>query len=366
MRSLSPVLWRQPGESQIGADPGLATILTGLSEAEQRLVDKLRDEVSPHEFEAAGRALGVQPDRMRELMARLRESGALVDVPADPEIEHAGWSTDLRHWQLEGAREPERMLRSRSERVVAVLGLCRVGRTCATDLAAAGVGTILLTDERPLTPDDVGAGPLPARDLGTSRQGTTAAWLRSQYPGLRTSAPAGTRPDLVIVTTQDVPDLRRLRPLLREDIPHLLLTTRERDVVVGPLVRPGSDACAQCLALHHVDADEHWPAVATHLLHALPRHTETLLAIHAAAVAATQALAQLDGRPVRLAGASVRVASDGALSDPHHWQTHPRCGCTGPAAPTTREASEAADVSRRQRAADGHVPSRCAAREPAG
>ena len=41
LRGASPVLWRGPGECQIGAESGNAVVLTGMSTAEQRLIDSL-------------------------------------------------------------------------------------------------------------------------------------------------------------------------------------------------------------------------------------------------------------------------------------------------------------------------------------
>src|SRR5690606_41330535 len=95
-----------------------------------------------------------------------------------------------------------------------------------------------------------------------------------------------------------------VRPRGRDALPHLPVLVRELDVVVGPLVRPGQGPCLRCLDLHRTDDDPRWPAVATQLTGSPPTGVETSLGWLAAAVAAHQALAVVDGRGVLLASAS--------------------------------------------------------------
>src|SRR5699024_7804819 len=170
------------------------------------------------------------------------------------------------------------------------------------------------------------------------------------------SAPPYTRPDLVVLVEQDVSDPVRLRPLLREDVAHLLVVAREVDVVVGPLVVPGRGPCGRCVELHRTAADDRWPALATQLLGTAPRGVDASSALLAAGTAVGQVLAHLDGRPVATAGTSLVVDPRRPVPRTEQWPVHPDCGCTGlPAAGEPRG---------RQAAACGGGPGRAWWRRP--
>ena len=47
VRGNTPVLWRGQGESQLGAEPGTALVLTGLSHREQQFLDRLHNSLEP-------------------------------------------------------------------------------------------------------------------------------------------------------------------------------------------------------------------------------------------------------------------------------------------------------------------------------
>lgn len=330
MRTRSQVLWRREGESQVGVDGPFAVVLENLSPAEQRLVERLERGGTMNELLARGRELGVPSGRVREVLGILTRAGALLDSEEDPVAVHTGMAADLRHFERAGHTNAAAMLLRRREATVAIIGLSRIGLLLAQATASAGVGTVLVTDPREVRSEDAGFGALTRDDVGHRRDRRAAALLRAGFPAVRTSAPPGARPDLVVVVEQDVNDLRRLRRLLREDVPHLLVVSHEVDVAIGPLVRPGVDACGQCVALHHTDADECWPALATQLLGGARRDTETSLAWRAAAATLDQVLAWVDGRDVLLAGTSMYVSEDPARERRHRWRPHHRCGCTGP------------------------------------
>src|SRR5690606_38218760 len=120
------------------------------------------------------------------------------------------------------------------------------GAILAAGLAAAGVGAVLVDDDGTVRRDEVGAGGYVLADVGRPRRDAALAALRATYPHVRTSAAAGTHPDLVVLVEQDVSDPVRLRALVREDVSHLPVVVRELDVLVGPLVRPGQGPCAGC------------------------------------------------------------------------------------------------------------------------
>ena len=47
VRGQSPILWRCLGQSQVGAEPGHAVVVDGLSPQEQQLLDRLPTSLSP-------------------------------------------------------------------------------------------------------------------------------------------------------------------------------------------------------------------------------------------------------------------------------------------------------------------------------
>lgn len=327
LRPGTHVLWRREGSSQVHADPDHAVVLDGLSGEEQRLLDGLERETSQDALLARGRALGVRAPRVRELIAALDACGAL-EHRRDPTLEHHGLAAEVDHWSRVVRADASDVLHARQAAIVAVLGLGRLGLLLAAGLAAAGVGTLLVEDRVRVRREDVGLGGYGLPDVGQRRGDRGRALLRLQHPHLRTSAPARTRPDLVVLVEQDVSDPVRLRPLVREDVAHLLVVAREVDVVVGPLVVPGQGPCGRCVDLHRTASDERWPAVATQLLGTPARGVEACSSLLAAGTAVGQVLAHLDGRPVAAAGTSLVVDARRPVPRTQQWSVHPDCGCT--------------------------------------
>lgn len=329
LRSGTHVLWRRQGTSQLHADPRLAVVLDGLDSAEQTLLDTLDRSATEHEILRRGRALGVPARRVRELLARLSDCGALTTADPDPALVHRSLEAQVEHWGRVANRDAEPVLAHRVASTVGLLGLDRVGLALAGVLAGAGVGTLLVEDRRRVRRDDVGLGGYVLADVGHPRGERARAALRAAHPAVRTTAPPRTRPDLVVLVEQDVSDPVRQRPLMREDVAHLLVVVRELDIAVGPLVTPGRGACGRCVDLHRTDEDDRWPALATQLLGAAPRGVEASAATVAAGLAAGQVLAALDGRPVAAAGTSLIVDPRRPVPRTQQWPVHPQCGCTG-------------------------------------
>ncbi|MFD1507488.1 thiamine biosynthesis protein ThiF [Georgenia yuyongxinii] len=332
------VLWRGPGESQVGVDPRCAVVLDGLTPGDQRVVEHLTRGPTPADLQRVGRAVGVEPERVRELVARLKAAGVLDTRPtrsswslAVPDTEESYWS------RLRDDGDGAAVLAVRASKRVAVVGLDRVGSFLATFLAMGGVGTLLLDDVSAVTEADLGV--FQARDVGGRRATRAVTHLRAAFPRLRTSAPAGTRPDLVVTVSTAVADPLRLRHLRRAAIAHLPVVVGEVAVVVGPLVVPGRGPCTRCLDLHRVDADPAWPALAAQLLTSAPTGTPATLAQLGAALAAHQVLAALDDRTVTVTGATLEVTALDPVPLVRQWAPHPACGCDAPSAPATDPAA---------------------------
>lgn len=335
------VLWRSPGEAQIGLDPRCGVIVTGLSDGEQRLLDRLvaarGAEPTAGDLEQEGARLEVPAASTRHLLDVLGRAGVLAPtgraaarrVVADPGARAA----DVAYWtRLRPDADGPGVVAARDRKVAAVLGLGRLGMLTATGLAAAGVGTVLLADPDPVTAEDVAPGGFGPQHVGQPRQEAGIDVLRSTTPRVRTTAPPRTRPDLAVVVGHGAADPVQVRPLLREDVPHLAVVVGEVDVAVGPLVVPGDGPCLQCLDLHRSDADDRWPAVATQVT-ARPRDgEEASVAALAASVAVIEALAFLDGRASSTRGATLEVSAATPVPGLRRWSQHPDCGCAGPIA----------------------------------
>lgn len=328
------VLWREPGVVQIGTDPRCGVLLPGLTQGEQALLDLLERRPSLDELGRAALASQVPPARMDALLEHLDLAGVLqrrlAGNPADPSPSHpaATRSADAAYWsRLRADGDGWAVLRGRGRLCVGVFGACRTGMLVASGLAAAGVGTVILSDSDPVQPQDVAPGAFGPADVGRSREEAGAEVLRAVVPDVRTSAPPCTRPDVCVLIEHRVASPVRARPLVREDLAHLAVVARDVDVVVGPLVVPGEGPCLRCLDLHRCDADDRWPAVATQLAALPPEGVESSLASLAAALAVSQVLTHLDGRLPVTRGASLELAALDPVPRLRKWASHPSCGC---------------------------------------
>ncbi|WP_448073007.1 ThiF family adenylyltransferase [Georgenia yuyongxinii] len=359
------VLWRGPGESQVGLDPRCAVVLDGLTPGDQRVVEHLSRGPTPADLQRVGRAVGVEPERVRDLVTRLEAAGVLVTAPTRPAWSLTAADPEEAYWsRLRADGDGAAVRASRASRGVAVVGLDRLGSCLAMFLAMGGVGTLLLDDESEVTEADLGT--FQPRDLGDRRAARAVAQLRAAFPRLRTSAPAGTRPDLVVTVSTAVADPVRLRRLRRAAVAHLPVVVGEVSVVVGPLVVPGRGPCTRCIDLHRVDADPAWPALAAQLLTAAPAATPATLAQMGAALAAHQVLAALDDRAVTVAGATLEVSALDPVPLVRQWAPHPACGCDAPPADGSAARAAPAPATRAEAGGGAGAPTRAEDLLPAG
>ncbi|WP_146900228.1 ThiF family adenylyltransferase [Cellulomonas aerilata] len=345
------VLRRATDEVQIGTDPRWAVRLTGLTVPEVRALTALdgggvlpRMERLTARVDEDGRPCDAVVDLLRQAglvldAAPQRSAASVPPLPSGALADAAAWSLVLDDHDGGGGA----LVRARADRVVGFLGAGRLALTAATTLASAGVGTVLLDDPSPVTTRDLGAGGLSARDVGSPRAEAAARLLRDLVPEVRTSAAERTRPDVVVSVEHAVADAARARAMMAAEVVHLSVVVREGDVLVGPLVRPGSSPCLRCLDLHRTAADPAWPVVAAQLA-ASPRQRavaeESVLAVVGGGLAAAAVLAQLDGRPPAVVAASLEIALPDVVPRLRRWPVHPDCGCTGlPAAGVGRPAA---------------------------
>ncbi|MEU4362446.1 ThiF family adenylyltransferase [Promicromonospora sp. NPDC023987] len=340
LRPGTPVLSRGGGQMQCGSDPRWSFVLSGLTPAEETWLEEIAERRHVTVEQSAARC-GVPTERRDEIMTALFRAGVLVPVPVPGSVgvvaapaDGAADATVLGMLRPDGAGLAT--LADRARRMVGVVGLGRLGTAVTLHLATAGVGTLLLHDPLPVQITDVGLGGLRAVDVGQARDAAVRSLLAERSPRVAVrvddSGAGGTGMDptaldVVVVTEPHAAHPARYQRLLGLGVPHLPVVVREADVVVGPFVRPGRSACVTCVDLARADADREWPALAAQLREtAEPTHEATLAAV-AAATAAGQVLAQLDGHRPSAVGACLEIALPAGLPRARPADPHPRCGC---------------------------------------
>lgn len=297
VRGDAPVLWRTTGQTQIGVEPGRSLVLTGLTTAEQQLLDHLPRRMSPDDVYRASRRCRVPLPRAQDLLGRLRAEGVLRGGGSRPT------TPEEQYWERLVRSPRSRAARLRAKRV-ALLGSGPLAHELAALLAEAGPGAILPEDE------------------------AVRAQIVARFPGTDTGAPLDTIPDLTLTLEPHVIDPVRARALAQAGARHLPVTLREVSVRVGPLFEPDRPVCHDCLDLWETDADACWPAIATQA-RLLPEPVlERLLLHQCAALAVRAALDCLGDAPDRWRAASAELSADEPLGVERHWSPHPQCLCS--------------------------------------
>lgn len=317
------VLRRAGDEVQIGTDPRWAVRVGGLPARSVahlvRAADQPIDGWLPPSVVAQLAAGGL----LRPVGAgSVRPSSASAPAPA-AEARVAGL--------VRADGDAGAALRRRSVASVGVVGLDRVGAQVAVGLALAGVGTLLLDDERHVTAEDTGSG-VTADDVGTRRATAVGRAVRRTSPRTRIDRPGGMPPDVVVTITEEAVDPARSLALLAADVAHLPVVLRAADATVGPFVEPGRSPCLRCLDLHRTDQDPAWPTVLAQLTAAHPAERSTCTATAALAavtggLVVAEVLARLDEQRPATRGAQYTIALPRAEPVRQLWSAHPGCGC---------------------------------------
>lgn len=321
------VLWHGATQVRIGTDPRWAVTLADLSPAAARALRTAPMGADERTLRRGFEGEHVPQSEVDAVLGHLRSAHLLVDGASNDSPDTTAWG--LVRADGDGAAVLERRARAR----VRVCGLGRLGAGLALTLAKAGVGRIELDDDVPVTVHDAGWAGLGPTDVGVSRAVAVGRAVREAAPRVRTAWPGIGRVDLVVLVEHGTADPLRYRPLLAAGVAHLSVVIREASVLIGPLVVPGTTACLRCVDLHRADLDADWPAVAAQLAVGAgspSRGEETTLASVAAALAAAQVIAQVDGRPSTVRDAALEVALPDVLPRRLSWAPHPRCGCTAP------------------------------------
>ena len=296
-------LHRAPDVLQFGADPSEALVVDGLTPPLVRMVDALDGTRPRARVLAEAVAAGAAPAAADELLARLHAEGLLV-----------------------GAPRPDAL----AERRVVVRGAGRIAVSVACLLAAAGVGRLLVEAAGTVMRDDVGTGLLPG-DVGRPARWAAADAVARAASG---GPPPGDGParrwlaahaDLVVLAEGARPDPVAASQLVVAGRAHLPVGVVDGRGTVGPLVVPGATPCLRCEDLRRTDTDPTWPRLAAELAGRRdPVGVAPAAAI--AALAATQALAHLEGDVPAARGATLVLDPTGTHR-PRPARRHADCGC---------------------------------------
>ncbi|RST00828.1 ThiF family adenylyltransferase [Streptomyces sp. WAC07149] len=352
--------WRDLQTVQFGVTPAHAVVLGPLDTATGSLIDRIDGTRGMELLRAEGAGMGLPEGQVDGLVRHLAGAGLLDDLTAGgpraqavrrrPEVlERLG--PDLGSLSLVH-REPGGDLRGVAARRalrVQVRGSGRVGAVIAAVLAGAGVGRVDVLDGGRVEAADVAPGGLDPGSVGRPRAEAAGALVRTAAPGRAPGAgdPGGPGPEpaLVVLAPRDglqawAPDPATAADWVAAGTPHLYTGVLEGTGLVGPLVLPGSTACAGCMERDRVDRDPAWPRMLVQWRSAHRRRgagaCDLGLSTAVAGLAAAHALAFLDGQ----LPASTAARWEAALPA-LHWQRtalrpHPDCPCAaadpGPAA----------------------------------
>ena len=137
------------------------------------------------------------------------------------------------------------------------------------------------------------------------------------------------RPDVVLLVSQGEVPRSRLDPLVRDEVPHLLVRDHGHEIVVGPFVLPGQTACLRCVDCHLGDLDPRRglavEQAATQDPLVVPPVDATLRSL-ALSVAVRDLVTFAEDDPPATWSATITVGRPLDLS-PRRWLRHPACGC---------------------------------------
>jgi len=143
--------------------------------------------------------------------------------------------------------------------------------------------------------------------------------------GLQVAGRRGRPAVVLLVTTGAEPRRDTLDRWMREDRPHLLVTSLGGRTRLGPLVVPGRTACQRCVDEHHTDLDPRHPLVLEQHHDPDPRDAVPPADLQLALAWAARDLGRwVDGDRPATWSATVEL---GEVPRVQPWRRHPRCGC---------------------------------------
>ncbi|MGW6271068.1 ThiF family adenylyltransferase [Streptomyces sp. NPDC055060] len=349
---LKPALrrgWRDLNTIQFGVAPAHALVLGPVDTATGSFLQLLDGTRGLPLLREEGKRMGLPDDHVDTLVRRLSRAGLVDDARGGGEAAEAlrerTAAMDRLRPDLAGlsvvTREPGdgmRRLAARRAGRVQVRGAGRVGAVVASVLSGAGVGQVDVMEGGVVEPWDVAPGGLPAEAVGDRRDTAARRAVRQwapDRPPRRARGEGETGLSLVILAPRDgldvhAPDPRAAEALVTSGTPHLYAGVIEGTGVVGPLVLPGTTACANCLALGRAERDPTWPRMLAQWRsgRARPVHAcDLALSTTVAGLAAAHALAFLDGAAPASAGVRWEASVPGFDWHARPVPPHLTCPC---------------------------------------
>ncbi|MEU1016924.1 TOMM precursor leader peptide-binding protein [Streptomyces sp. NPDC005900] len=354
--TLKPALrrgWRDLSTVQFGVAPAHALVLGPMDTATGSFLTLLDGTRGLPLLREEAKRMGLPEGHVDRLLAELSRAGLLDDStgggPAADALRGRSGPLDRLRADLASlsllASEPgeamEKMAARRSVRV-RVQGAGRVGAVVASLLAGAGVGRVEVLDGGHVEPWDVAPGGLPAEAVGERRDTTARRLVRQAAPDRSPRAPRSAPAregeaglSLVIIAPREgldayAPDAAAAADLLAAGTPHLYAGVIEGTGVVGPLVLPGTTACAGCLTRQRSDRDPTWARMLAQWRSGRARHVpacDLALSTSVAGMVAGHALAFLDGTSAACAGVRWEASIPGFDWHSRPISPHPACPC---------------------------------------
>jgi bacteriocin biosynthesis cyclodehydratase domain-containing protein len=329
------ILRRRPDEIQVGLDPRLAAVVSGLPEPVVAALQRLNGQ----ELEALVTELGEHGPTMRTALVALATRGLVEDASKQPLPLPARLAGDVAASAMRAATDTglggvvgrRDDLSGRRGLAVEVRGDGRVAVAVACLLAGAGVGWVHVAASGSVRPEDIGTGYLPD-DVGRRRTAAAKDALRRVDAAVRTASFRTDRhPDLVVLADSLVHEPANVEAMNSAGVPQLAVRMRDGIGIVGPLVLPGWTSCLRCADLHRCDLDEHWPGVAlqlagqTQLADLAGTQATAALAAHEVLEAARW----LEGleMPPKTCEATLEIDLAAATVRHRSWPVHPACTC---------------------------------------
>ncbi|WP_448630114.1 ThiF family adenylyltransferase [Cellulomonas soli] len=201
------VLRRTATEVQVGTDPRWAVLLSDLEPAE---IEALTAAETLPDMQVLTTRRDVSPDRMRTLLDALRDAGLTTDTSPGRTIPGPAATEAASASLVRGTADAADVLRAREQRTVGVVGLGPTGLGVAVTLAASGVGTLVIDDDRPVRSADVGPSGYRWSDAGSPRTTAAARILRDVSPQLRLGSTPS--PDVLVVVEHGAAAPERAQP----------------------------------------------------------------------------------------------------------------------------------------------------------
>ena len=301
-----PSAWRNLDDFQLSVGDS-KVVLENIGTAEQNMLALLYRGVADAQYPALAASIGLEPksaalliDRLEPLLERPREGASARKAPSldQPFIDAA--IAEITRSSLDYKTDGQQILRQRQTRVVHVDSLGKAGLGLVRGLVEAGIGKVISHDNRPVQARDLGADGYELDQLGSSRFLATNQILgrapkQSRLAnGNRMSQGSLAAIDAAVLISQQVIEPRRYANWQNRDVAHLAITFGVDEVLVSPVIMPGSSPCLLCFDLSRAKVDDSWPVVSMQLVKSPLRFDDVASRFFANGLAIRQLLSVLD------------------------------------------------------------------------